>query len=188
MKERKINQKFFLRGFTLIEILVVILIISIFSMIVFAFLNSARLRARDTERVQDLTQIMNALELYYTDNGHYPLINPPPAGYGVLSEPTPPWAPGEDWSQLAIALKPYISSLAVDPINKDIYSGSCFLAGAHFYSYYNYDGTDQHYGLYASLENPKSNKNNNPASAPCCQSDTSKCMYNEKNGGFGFTK
>ncbi len=59
-------------GFTLIEILVVIAIISLLSSIVFASLAQARAKARDSKRVQDLIQLRNALELYKTDYGRYP--------------------------------------------------------------------------------------------------------------------
>ncbi|MEK7621655.1 MAG: prepilin-type N-terminal cleavage/methylation domain-containing protein [Patescibacteria group bacterium] len=59
-------------GFTLIELLVVISIISLLSSIVFASLNQARVKARDSKRVQDLIQLRNALELYRADYGRYP--------------------------------------------------------------------------------------------------------------------
>ncbi len=64
------------RGFTLIELLVVIAIIGLLSSIVFASLNTARLKARDTRRMSDLHQIQLALNLYYSDKGHYPVAGP----------------------------------------------------------------------------------------------------------------
>jgi len=65
-------------GFTLIELLVVIAIIGLLSSIVFASLNKARAKARDSKRVQDLVQLRNALELYaLSNNGLYP---PDPMG------------------------------------------------------------------------------------------------------------
>lgn len=59
-------------GFTLIELLVVIAIIGLLSSVVFASLNSARGKARDAKRMQDLRQISTALQLYYDANGSYP--------------------------------------------------------------------------------------------------------------------
>jgi prepilin-type N-terminal cleavage/methylation domain-containing protein len=53
------------KGFTLIELLVVIAIIGLLSSVVFASLNSARGKARDAKRKQDLSQAMTALQLYY---------------------------------------------------------------------------------------------------------------------------
>lgn len=60
------------RGFTLIELLVVIAIIGLLSSVVLASLNQARIKARDSQRKQDIIQVRNALELYYADNKSYP--------------------------------------------------------------------------------------------------------------------
>ena len=60
-------------GFTLIELLVVIAIIGILSSIVLASLNSARAKARDVRRIADLRQISLALELFYDQQGRYPV-------------------------------------------------------------------------------------------------------------------
>ena len=64
-------------GFTLIELLVVIAIIGILSTLAVIALGNARTKARDTRRVADLKQISTALELYYSDNGSYPVIITP---------------------------------------------------------------------------------------------------------------
>ena len=61
------------RGFTLIELLVVIAIIGVLSSVVFASLNSARSKGRDTKRIQDMRQIQLALELFYDTYGQYPV-------------------------------------------------------------------------------------------------------------------
>lgn len=60
------------KGFTLIELLVVISIIGLLSSIVLASLNSARMKARDARRLQDMSQIQKALALYYDKYGQYP--------------------------------------------------------------------------------------------------------------------
>jgi prepilin-type N-terminal cleavage/methylation domain-containing protein len=62
------------KGFTLIELLVVIAIIGLLSSVVLASLNTARAKARDSERLSDLVQIRNALEAYADDHkGKYPV-------------------------------------------------------------------------------------------------------------------
>jgi len=59
-------------GFTLIELLVVISIISLLSTVALTSVNAARIKARDTKRMADKEQIVNALELYRNSVGHYP--------------------------------------------------------------------------------------------------------------------
>ena len=64
------------KGFTLIEMLVVVAIIGLLSSVVVVGLGSARQNARDARRISDIRQIQNALEIYYSDstkgNGTYP--------------------------------------------------------------------------------------------------------------------
>lgn len=57
------------RGFTLIELMVVIAIIGLLSVIVLGALSEAREGARDAKRLQDVDAVVNALELYATSNG-----------------------------------------------------------------------------------------------------------------------
>lgn len=85
-------------GFTLIELLVVIAIISILASVVLASLNTAREKSRDAKRISDVNQIRIALELYFDDNGGYPLtletatlVTP---GY-LPAIPVPPIGTGE---------------------------------------------------------------------------------------------
>lgn len=61
------------KGFTLIELLVVIAIIGLLSTLAVVALGSAREKARDSKRLSDIKQVQTALELYYTDQGSYPL-------------------------------------------------------------------------------------------------------------------
>jgi len=60
------------RGFTLIELLVVIFIIGVLSAVIFPNFTQMREKARDTERMTDVRQIQNALELHYNRHGAYP--------------------------------------------------------------------------------------------------------------------
>lgn len=59
-------------GFTLVEILIVIFIISLLSSIVLVGLGSFRARGRDARRIADLHSMQNALELYFSNQGVYP--------------------------------------------------------------------------------------------------------------------
>ncbi len=98
-------------GFTLIELLVVIAIIGLLSSVVLASLNTARAKARDAKRASDLTQVVNAFELYATDHaGTYPA---PTAGDGCGGK-----RPNQCLGDTAIvnALVPaYLPSMPHDP-------------------------------------------------------------------------
>ncbi len=60
------------KGFTLIEVLVVIAIIGILASIIIVSTNGVRSKARDSKRVFDTQQITTALEAYYDKNKAYP--------------------------------------------------------------------------------------------------------------------
>jgi general secretion pathway protein G len=60
------------RGFSLIELLIVIAIIAILSSLAFASLNSVRIKSRDSNRISDIKQLQTALSHYYQDNNAYP--------------------------------------------------------------------------------------------------------------------
>ncbi len=59
-------------GFTLVELLIVVVIIGILSVIGLNSFISAQLKARDSQRKSDLGTIAKALEMYYNDKGRYP--------------------------------------------------------------------------------------------------------------------
>lgn len=61
-----------LRGFTLIELMVVVAIIALLSALSMAALNVTRKGARDAQRLSSLRELQTGLELYYTARGEYP--------------------------------------------------------------------------------------------------------------------
>ncbi|HZQ29664.1 MAG TPA: prepilin-type N-terminal cleavage/methylation domain-containing protein [Patescibacteria group bacterium] len=64
------------KGFTLVELLIVIAIIGILSTLITANFIGVRQRSRDATRKSNLRQIQSALELYRSDQGSYPTSIP----------------------------------------------------------------------------------------------------------------
>ncbi|MEI6660249.1 MAG: type II secretion system protein [bacterium] len=134
------------RGFTLVELLVVIAIVSLLSSVVLAALKSARAKARDSLRKEQLREFAKAAEVYASDNnGNYPGV----IGYFsniLVSGSYTNFMPG------------YISSIQNDPqypsnmpyiyMNK-AYTGdwACETVSAAI-------NTPTKYAFYAKLENP----------------------------------
>src|SRR5881227_3622225 len=83
-------------AFTLIELLVVIAIIAILIGLLFPAFRAVQNQAKQTQAKNDLTQIVNAVNAYYTDYGKYPLatddstIGPDNSGlmYTLRADPT----------------------------------------------------------------------------------------------------
>jgi general secretion pathway protein G len=97
------------RGFSLIEIMVVVVILGILAALVVPKIISRPDEARLVKARQDVLAIQNALDLYKLDNGFYPTTD---QGLGALvakptSNPTPP-----DW-------KAYLKSVPKDPWGRD---------------------------------------------------------------------
>lgn len=129
-------QNFTKKGFTLVELLVVVSLIGILSTLVIANLNSARERARDAQRKSDLRNIQTALRLYYNDNGRYPAAS----GSSISAcSGTCTW--GSPWVNGSIT---YMGILPEDPLSNQSYQ-------------YTFIDTDN-YTLEACLENRSDEK------------------------------
>ncbi|KKW47412.1 MAG: Type II secretion system protein G [Parcubacteria group bacterium GW2011_GWA1_59_11] len=63
------------KGFTLIEMLIVVAIIGLLAGAVLVGLGPVQKGGRDARRVSDLRQLQNGLELYYSRNSMYPTTN-----------------------------------------------------------------------------------------------------------------
>ncbi len=127
------------QGFTIVELLIVIVVIAILAAITVVAYNGIQQRARDAQRQSDIVTIKKALELYYTANNRYP------AGSGSTSI-NGAWSTTADasWANLQTTLQPYISSLPKDPISKQMGAGIFPWndSGGYDYSYYGFGGTE----------------------------------------------
>lgn len=65
---KKVTQK----GFTIVELLIVIVVIGILAALVITTYNGIQQKGRNTERQTDLKAIQGQLEAYYAQNGRYP--------------------------------------------------------------------------------------------------------------------
>lgn len=126
------------RGFTLVELLVVMAILGLLTTVGLASFRTARLKSRDAQRKHDLGQIQEGLEMYYNDIGRYPsgAVNGKITGCGSqIASPTEcDW--GSSW-QLGPTL--YMKTMPIDQKTKYCYESS----------------TGKYYKLYARLENSR---------------------------------
>jgi prepilin-type N-terminal cleavage/methylation domain-containing protein len=64
------NQK----GFTIVELLIVIVVIGILATLVIVTFSGIQRKARDTERKTDINAVTSQLEAFYAEAGYYPLL------------------------------------------------------------------------------------------------------------------
>jgi len=76
------------RAFTLIELLVVIAIIAILVGLLFPAFKAVQNQARNTQAKNYLTQIVNAVNAFYTDYGRYPVSGTTEVTFGPGGSPT----------------------------------------------------------------------------------------------------
>jgi prepilin-type N-terminal cleavage/methylation domain-containing protein len=87
LKHNFFSQK---KGFTLLEILVVIGIIAVLVGLATTSYSTAQKKARDTKRKSDLRTIQNCLEQYYSYNNNFKYNGSLPTGSGLVSTGTLP--------------------------------------------------------------------------------------------------
>ena len=126
-------------GFTLVELLIVIMVIGILSALVLSSINSEGIRgkSRDGQRAADLKKIQAALELYFVDNRSYPAAGS--------------WEAIDGSSAIETALEgSYISELPLDPKHNTSAASPC-VTGAEGYRY-NYWSDGNKYVISAITE------------------------------------
>lgn len=101
-------------GFTIVELLIVIVVIAILAAITIVAYNGIQAQARDSQRKSDVASIAKALELYYIKNGQYPGSPHQTGGSDSINSG---WSTTADasWQRFVDALKPYASGIGKDP-------------------------------------------------------------------------
>ena len=128
----------FKKGFTLVELLVVITIIAILSVAAYVAVGGQTMKAKNSRRIQDISTIQSALEIYYVEKGSYPDAVSVPSVHANFKT--------YDTSQLGAK---YISKQPLDPWSTDT---------ASIPYAYNVNGTKKQYQLAATLEDETANK------------------------------
>lgn len=146
------------KGFTLVEILVVISIIGILIAVSLFGIQGARVSARDAKRKADLEQIRAGLELYKADCNIYP------AATGANLVPSPLSGSGSPTS--CSVSNQYISLVPTDPIT------------GNYYRYVR--ATTTTYEIWAYLEGGSTPATNCTTPAPSCGTSVT-CNYCTEN-------
>ena len=125
-------------GFTIVELLIVIVVIAILAAITIVAYSGIQARARDSRRIDDVRVIVTALEVYKVLNGSYPA-----SGNGGSFEPST-MDPPNFMSALRTSGS-FGSATPIDPINNS----------SNYYSYFRYPagyyGCDSSRGQYYVL-------------------------------------
>ncbi|MNR00329.1 Type II secretion system protein G precursor [compost metagenome] len=133
------------QGFTIVELLIVIVIIGILAAITIVAFNGTQARARDSARISKIKSISKAIDLYFVDNGRYPPILDGLGRESTCGSQTDNWGHCDRNKTLADMLAPY---LAIDPT-----SLSDATQGNYWYWYTSQDSDNyQTYGMMVYLE------------------------------------
>lgn len=124
------------RGFTVVELLIVIVVLAILAAIIFVVYSGAQAKARDAARISGIVTIQRALMAYKAQNGSYPLSTSSQQGAWDASSDT------SNGHVFLVNLKNsgLITNIPVDPVN--VSNDSMNNTGMH-YNYYTY--TDANY-------------------------------------------
>lgn len=143
-----------IKGFTLIEMLVVVSLIGVLTTLVAANLNAARERARDTQRKSDLRTIETALRIYYQDYQAFPGSGSGGEISGCGSGGTSICSWGGTWTD---SVTTYMNKIPKDPLPDQSYK-------------YTVSADKESYEFDACLENKSDDKGQTTADVTWCPS------------------
>ncbi|MEJ2347571.1 MAG: prepilin-type N-terminal cleavage/methylation domain-containing protein [Patescibacteria group bacterium] len=133
------------KGFTLVELLVVMAILGVLVTLVAGGFRTSQMRGRDGKRKSDLREIANSLEIFLSDHGEYPDDS---AGGRIQACPYDPSLGSGDcsWgsSEFTDGQTVYFKILPADPVSSQSYIYR-IVPGS----------SNQKFQLFARLENPE---------------------------------
>lgn len=136
------------QGFTIVELLIVIVVIGILAALVITTFTGIQQQARDTERQTDINAIHSHVEAYYAQNGYYPALADLTAANLTGLDPDALTAPGQTTAPTAAA--PTTDRYQYAPVQAD---GTTACAAS--------DATCVDYTLSADLEGETTNYTKN---------------------------
>ena len=105
------------KGFTIVELLIVIVVIAILATLVIVTFTGIQQKARDSKRQTDVDALDSHLEAFYANNGYYPTIT---------DLTTPAW--------ISANMKGFDPNALTDPKGSTI-TGNAPASGTYAYSY-----------------------------------------------------
>ncbi len=114
-----INNSLKSRGFTLVELMVVVTIIAMLSAVLYGSFNQARQQARDKARMTGLKELQLAIEMYKAQYGRYPEAGCSRGIEWVGPGTHPSWGNTTHCPTYIVGLTPdFISTLPTDPLSE----------------------------------------------------------------------
>ena len=80
------------RGFTIVELLIVIVVIGILALLVITTYSGIQAKARNSKRQTDIASVQTQLEAYFSQNGYYPSLTDMNTGTSATSSADSSWA------------------------------------------------------------------------------------------------
>ena len=117
------------QGFTIVELLIVIVVIGILALLVITTYSGIQQKARNNTRQANLGAIQTQLEIYYQNNGFYPSLAHMQTGASASTSAIATW--------VKTNLKNLDQNALVDPGG----NGSHYLQGTPTAKYYSYEVT-----------------------------------------------
>ncbi len=121
------------KGFTIVELLIVIVVIGILALLVITTYSGIQAKARNAKRAADLLSLQTQLEAYFTQASHYPSLTDMNTGTSATTNASSTWVttnmksldqnamvdPSNPYSSKNLAAAPVAKSYSYQPTQSD---------------------------------------------------------------------